>query len=71
MPSQKFGPTMSFWQDYLNIQFDPAHLLSEVGFTVVFDGLILALGGKLVKRYIRRTAHEEHSEHDRVRSIND
>jgi hypothetical protein len=54
---------ISFWQDYLQTQFDPAHILSELGFTAVFDGLILALGGKCIKRYVLKTAHQEHQQH--------
>lgn len=45
---------MTLWQDYLSTQFDPAHLLSEVGFTVVFELLQLAAFAVWAKRLHRR-----------------
>lgn len=51
---------LSLWQDYVQTQFDPAHLLSELGFTLFFDGVVGALAWPLVKRAVRlhdRKAH--------------
>lgn len=50
---------MSLWQDYLATQFDPAHLLSELGFTLVFDGLLAVLWRRLLKPRLIRQAHRE------------
>ena len=37
------GHQVTLWQDYLSTQFDPAHLLSELGFTIAFEILQLVL----------------------------
>lgn len=56
---------MTLWQDYLATQFDPAHLLSELGFTLVFDGILAVLWRRVLKpRLIRRTIDEAHHEID-------
>lgn len=48
--------------DYLHTQFDPAHLLSELGFTLVFDLLLIPLFllayKKLIKPLIVKDLHE-------------
>ena len=56
---------LPLWQDYLQTQFDPAHLLSELGFTVVFDFLIgWFFWGKLIKPYLDRRTAQIHQEID-------
>lgn len=55
---------MTFWQDYLSVQFDPAHLLSEFWFTIVFDVLLIGVGWKAIKALVARISHQEHTEHD-------
>lgn len=56
--------TGNVWQDFLSVAFDPAHILAELFFTIVFDGLILALGwGILVKKImlprLKKQLHDE------------
>lgn len=51
---------LPLWKDYLQTQFDPAHLLSETGFTIVFD---VVLGwfawGKILKPRLMKQVHQE------------
>lgn len=54
----------NFWNDFISIATDPAHLLFEVLFTIVFDGVIVALfWGVLIKKVLlprlRKDIHEE------------
>lgn len=55
-------PGAPFWQDYLSVQFDPAHLLSELGFSLVFEALqfvlLVILWRKVVKPRWFAKAHE-------------
>jgi hypothetical protein len=54
------GQHVSLWQDYLNTQFDPAHLLSELGFTVFFDLLVVfVIWGKFLKPRLFKQIHDE------------
>jgi hypothetical protein len=63
---------ISFWQDYLNTQFDPAHLLSELGFTVIFDVILIFLvWGKIVKPYIKAKLDQAHDELDAEHNVVD
>lgn len=55
----------SFWQDYLSIQFDPAHLLSELGFTLVFD----LLGWLFVKKLVSKLLWKWHLEIDKEHGV--
>lgn len=53
-----------FWADFLSVALDPAHILAEAVFTIVFDGLFIYLGYQILfKRLIlprlRREIHEE------------
>lgn len=51
---------LSLWQDYLQTQFDPAHLLSETGFTIVFDVIIgWLIWGKILKPRLMKEVHKE------------
>jgi hypothetical protein len=56
--------TGNIWQDFLTVAFDPAHILAELFFTIVFDGVIIALlYGVVFKRFIlprlRRDIHRQ------------
>lgn len=61
--------THGFWEEYINLLTDPAHLLFELTFTVAFDGLVIALlYGIIFKRFIlpkiQSKMHQEfHDEH--------
>lgn len=59
----------NLWQDFLSVAFDPAHILAELFFTIVFDGLVLAVLYQIVfkqlilprlRRDIHRQIDEEH-----------
>ncbi len=53
----------SFWSDYISVQFDPAHLLAELGFTLVFEALtaflIVWLWRKVLKPRLSRQIHAQ------------
>ena len=54
----------SWWQEFLELLVDPAHILFEVVFTLVFDVLIIAVGYNiLIKKVIipklRKDIHRE------------
>jgi hypothetical protein len=64
---------LPLWKDYLQTQFDPAHLLSETGFTVVFDVVLgWLVWGKILKPRLVKSVHKEidaehgvnHEEHE-------
>lgn len=56
---------MTFFQDYLEVQFDPAHLLAELGFNLVFDFLVLWLiWGRIIKPYVASKLAQQHEELD-------
>lgn len=63
------GDAGGFWEEYLQLLTDPAHLAYEVTFTILFDFIIIAfLYGVLVKKIIiprlRKSIHAEiHAEH--------
>lgn len=50
----------TFWCDYIQTQFDPAHLLSELGFTVAFELVQLVLIALLYKKVIRPYLDSRH-----------
>lgn len=55
---------VSFWQDYMGVAFDPAHVLAEITFTILFDFVLLFLVWgvffkKVVLPKIRRDIHKE------------
>ena len=58
-----------FWEQYLHLLTDPAHLAYEITFTLVFDILVITfLYGVVLKKIIiprlRRSIHAEiHAEH--------
>jgi hypothetical protein len=61
---QETESNMSIWQDYVSVSFDPAHILAELTFTIVFDFVLLWLGYKIFfKGYIlprlRRDIHRD------------
>jgi hypothetical protein len=58
----------TLWQNFLSVALDPAHILSELAFSVVFDGFVIAFGwGVVFKKYIlpkirkdlRKEIHDE------------
>jgi len=56
--------TGNLWTDFLSVALDPAHILSELAFTIVFDGLVIALlYGVVFKRMLlprlRREIHRD------------
>lgn len=60
----------NLWCDYVSTQFDPAHLLSELGFTIIFDLILIWLvWGKLIKPYLRRQFEKQHEELDQEHGI--
>lgn len=59
----------TIWQEFLSVAFDPAHILAELFFTIVFDGLVIAVLYQIVFkklllprmcRDIHRQIDEEH-----------
>jgi len=55
---------LSFWDELLSISLDPAHILSELIWQVVFDGLFVAfLYGVVYRRWLlprlRREIHKD------------
>lgn len=63
----------SFLQEYVELLHDPAHILFELTFTIIFDFVIVYLGYQLVfkkfmlpklKERLKREIHEEHTSHD-------
>lgn len=42
------------WHEYLHVQFDPAHLLAELGFTLAFDLAAWLLMKKLLTKILWR-----------------
>jgi hypothetical protein len=53
------GQHVSLWQDYLSTQFDPAHILSELGFSLVFELIQLVFIAYFWKRVIKPRLHAE------------
>jgi len=52
----------TFWEEYVHIQFDPAHILAEFGFTIFFDLVIIALLLPIASRCLnsfKKTLHKE------------
>ncbi len=63
-PMDHYVETGNFWQDFLSVLLDPAHILSEIVFTIVFDGIIIYLGyqvffKRIILPRIRKQIHEE------------
>ena len=57
-----FGGMMNLWHDYLDVALDPAHILAELTFTLIFDGLVIALLLPLFKAAminIKKSLHKE------------
>jgi len=55
---------LSFWQDYMSVAFDPAHILAEITFTIFLDFVLLFLvWGLFFKKVLlpkmRRDIHRE------------
>ena len=54
----------SFWDEFAAVAFDPAHILAEFLFTIVFDFLIITLiWGIIFKKFIlpkmKKQIHDE------------
>jgi hypothetical protein len=54
----------NFWNDFLQIATDPAHLLFEFTFSVIFDILIVSfIYGIIIRKYLipklRKDIHKE------------
>ena len=61
------------WCDIIHTTTDPAHIVAELLFNIVFDGLILfLLWGKIIKPRLMKQVHKEldaehgvtHEDHD-------
>ena len=65
------GENESLWDAFLEVAFDPAHILAELFFTVVFDGVFIALiWGVLFKRILLpRLRKEIHADIDKEHGI--
>jgi hypothetical protein len=53
-----------FWDEVLHVTLDPAHIIAEIIFTIVFDGIIIALFYNVIfKKFIlpklRRDIHKD------------
>lgn len=63
-------PPTDFWVEAWNVTLDPAHIFAELIFTIVFDGLVIAVLYNLVfKKFVlpimkARLAKEIHQEID-------
>lgn len=56
------GGEGGFLTEMLSIATDPAHIVAELLFQVVVDGLIIGLGWKMIiKRYLDRRLAREHA----------
>jgi len=76
---------LSFWDELWSITFDPAHIVSEMIWQIVFDGLFVALlYGVVFKRLLlprlRREIHkdldaehgiEHHDDHIHIKGVKD
>lgn len=58
-----------FWQEYVHVAFDPAHILGELTFTLVFDFLILVLLVRFIKGFMNSFKKELHTELDEEHGI--
>lgn len=63
--------TGNLWHDFLSVALDPAHILSELAFTIVFDGIVIAvLWGLVFKGLILpRLRRQIHSDIDQEHGI--
>ncbi len=57
------GP-YNFWQDAWSVTTDPAHIFAELVFTVIFDGLIVAvfynlIFKKIILTKLRKEIHKD------------
>lgn len=58
------------WHQWISVQFDYAHLLSELGFTVVFDFVLgFLFWGKVIKPYLDRRLKTQHDDLDTEHGI--
>lgn len=58
----------SLWIDYLSVQFDAAHLLAELGFSIVFElvqlVVVVFLWRRIIKPRLVKDVHKQiDSEH--------
>ena len=49
------------WRDYLSVQFDPAHLLAELGFSIAFELAQLVLIVKWLKPRLHKRFDRDHN----------
>jgi len=69
--AEAHGANKSFWQDFTSVLLDPAHILSELVFSVVFDVLVgYLIWGLLIRRVLiprlRRDIHREVDEEQHI-----
>lgn len=57
------------WNEYVHVAFDPAHILAELTFTLVFDFLFLALLIPLIKVMLSNFKKSMHKELDEEHGI--
>jgi hypothetical protein len=61
---------VSFWQDYISVAFDPAHIFAELTYQLVFDVLVLfLLWSKFAKPYFEAKLKQQHKELDAEHGI--
>lgn len=59
----------SLLEEYMHVAFDPAHILAELTFTLVFDFLFLALLIPLIRRTLKNFTNTLHRELDEEHGI--
>jgi len=61
----------SFWTQFLDLLTNPAHLAFELFFTVMFDGIFIALiWGVVIKRYVMpRLRKQIHADIDKEHGV--
>ena len=57
------------WQEYLHVQFNPAHIMAELGFTLVFYGLVIALLLPLFRKTVNNINNTLHRELDEEHGV--
>lgn len=62
---------MTFWQDYLSVQFDPAHCLSELVFSIIFELLQIVIVAVIVRKRCHPKFDAEHGLTHILREAND
>lgn len=58
--ASEYGQHCTTWCDIVHTVTDPAHLIAELVFNIVFDGLILfLLWGKIIRPRLFKQIHKE------------